>query len=215
MCGTTTQERLNTMARETTCDINSSSLYSYHPTVIMQIKRGRVQEVFMEASEVIVRSLTQSREYLNRALEELTQEEAAWSPSGECNCIAFILWHMTRVEDFFVNRVIKREGELYEAEGWQEKLGTPAKGTGYQYSAEELQAWPVPKLEVLQEYASSVRGKTLSILNSISAEGLSEVPRPERSPDSIGAILTRVSTEIALHVGQISYLRGVKRGLDN
>ena len=168
----------------------------------------------MEATEVILRSLAQSQDYLNRALDGLTQDEAAWSPNAECNNIAFILWHMTRVEDFFVNRVIQREGELYEVEGWREKLGTPAKDTGYQYTVEQLQDWRVPKLELLREYANSVRKKTLSLLSSSSAEKLSEVPRPDRSPDSIGATLSRISTEMALHVGQIAYLRGVQRGLD-
>ena len=79
---------------------------------------------------------------------------------------------------------------------------------------EELQAWPVPKLETLRGYADSVREKTLAFLKSIPPEKLSEVPRPDRSPDSIGIILGRNSTEMALHVGQIAYLRGVQRGLD-
>jgi uncharacterized damage-inducible protein DinB len=168
----------------------------------------------MEAKALILRSLEQSQRYLTRALDGLTQEEVAWSPNAECNSIAFILWHIVRVEDFFVNRVIQRETVLYEAESWLEKLGTPVKDTGYQYTLEQLQAWPVPKLEVLRGYASSVREKTLAFLKSIPAEKLSEVPRPDRSPDSIGAILGRISTEIALHVGQISYLRGIQRGLD-
>ncbi len=166
----------------------------------------------MEAKELILRSLEQSQGYLTRALDGLTQEEAAWSPTAECNSIAFILWHMTRVEDLFVNRVIRREKELYEAGGWQEKLGTPVKA--YQYTVEELQAWEAPKLEDLRNYANAVREKTLAFLKSIPAEKLSEVPRPERSPDSIGATLGHISTEIALHVGQIAYLRGVQRGLD-
>ena len=166
----------------------------------------------MEAKELISRSLEQSNGYLTRALDGLTQEEAAWSPGPECNSIAFILWHMTRVEDFFVNRVIQREKELYEVEGWQEKMGTPTKA--YQYTAEELKSWQVPKLEDLLEYADSVRKKTKLLLDSVTSEKLSEVPRPERSPDSVGATLGRISTEIALHVGQIAYLRGIKRGLD-
>ena len=119
---------------------------------------------------------------------------------------------MTRVEDFFVNRVIRRERELYETKKWQEKLGTPVKAYGY--TVEELRTWPAPKLEILREYANSVRESTLAFLNSISPEKLSEVPRPDRRPDSIGVTLGHVTTEIALHVGQIAYLRGVKRGLD-
>ena len=168
----------------------------------------------MEAKELILKSLEQSQRFLTNALDGLTQEEAAWSPSPECNSIAFILWHMTRVEDFFVNRIIQRETELYEAEGWREKLGTPAKDSGYEYTVEQLQAWPAPKLETLQGYAISVREKTLAFLKAMPPEKLSEVPRPDRSPDSIGDTLGRISTEIALHVGQICYLRGMQRGLD-
>ena len=167
----------------------------------------------MDAKELILASLDQSWGFLTRALDGLTQEEVAWRPAPESNSIAFILWHMTRVEDFFVNRVVQRRDEVYEAEGWREKLGTPAKESGYEYTVEQLKAWPVPKLEVLKGYSNAVREKTLAFLNSITAEKLSEVPRPDRSSDSIGATVGHISTEIALHVGQIAYLRGVQRGL--
>ena len=166
----------------------------------------------MDAKELILSSLEQSHEYLSKALEGLNQEELAWSPGPECNSIAFILWHTSRVEDFFVNRVIQREKELYESESWQDKLGTPLKVA--QYTAEELSAWPVPPLEILQEYVRAVREKTLALLQSMPSNKLAELARPDRPPDTIGAILGRMSTETALHVGQIAYLRGVQRGLD-
>jgi len=166
----------------------------------------------MDAKDLILRSLEQSQEYLSKALEGLSQEELAWSPGPECNSIAFILWHTSRVEDFFVNRVIQREKEIYESEAWQDKLGTPFKA--FQYTEEELRAWPVPPLEILQEYVRAVREKTLALLRSMPSDKLSELARPDRPPDTIGAILGRMSTETALHVGQIAYLRGVQRGLD-
>jgi uncharacterized damage-inducible protein DinB len=168
----------------------------------------------MQLAEAIVKSLEQSQGYLIKALDGLTQEEAAWSPTAESNSIAFILWHMTRVEDFFVIHVIQREIELYEAEGWREKLGTPAKDTGFDYTLEQLRAWPVPKLEIIRGYSDSVRKKTLALLNSIEPERLSELARPDRSPDTIGGILCRITTEIALHTGQIAYLRGIQRGIN-
>jgi uncharacterized damage-inducible protein DinB len=167
----------------------------------------------MQLAEAMIKSLEQSQGYLSKALDGLTQEEAAWSPAAESNSMAFILWHVTRVEDFFVNRVIQRQVELYEAEGWREKLGTPAKITGFEYTLEQLRAWPVPKLEILRGYADSVRKSTLALLDSVAPERLSELARPDRSPDSIGDILCRITTEIALHVGQIAYIRGIQRGL--
>ena len=168
----------------------------------------------MEAKELLLSSLKQSQEYLTGALNGLTQEEAAWSPGEECNSIAFILWHTVRVEDYFVQRVIRREEELYEAQGWREKLGTPARESGYEYTVEQLKSWSIPQIEILKGYTDSVRKATLAFLESLAPERLSELARPDRSPDSIGSILTRIVTEIALHVGQIAYLRGVQRGLD-
>jgi hypothetical protein len=180
--------------------------------VIGQMKS--VREVSMEAKDLVLKSLEQSQGYLTEALDGLTQDEAAWSPGAECNCIAFILWHTTRAEDLFVNRLIQQKDQLYEAEGWREKLGTAAKDLGYGYTPEQLGAWPVPKLETIRGYANSVRDKTLAFLKELPPEKLSEVPRPDRSSESIGAMLCQMSTEVALHVGQIAYLRGVQRGLD-
>lgn len=166
----------------------------------------------MNARELILRSLEESQEYMNKTLDGLTQEEVAWCPAGESNSIAFILWHTILVEDIFINRVIQGGKEIYETEGWQEKLGTPTKV--YQYTREELQTWPVPKLEVLKEYANSVHERTLTFLRSITAKKLDEVPLPDRSPNSIGMMLSHLCNEIAMHVGQIAYLRGIQRGLD-
>jgi len=168
----------------------------------------------MDAKEVIRRSLEQCQGYLTPALDGLTQEEAAWSPNAESNSIAFILWHMTRVADYHVYRVLQHQDVLYETEGWREKLGTPPKDTGYEYTLEQLRAWPVPELAVLRGYTDSVRAKMQAFLNSLTPEKLAEAHHPERSPETTGAVLARMSTHIAFHVGQISYLRGVQRGLN-
>ena len=168
----------------------------------------------MNAKETLLLCLEQSQRYLTQALDGLTQMEFAWSPNTESNSIAFILWHIARVEDYYVTRVIQRLPELYEAEGWRKKMGTPVKNTGFEYNAEQLKNWPVPELETLKGYADSVRGKTLVFLESIPAEKLSETYRPERSPEDSGTLLARISTELTMHVGQICYLRGIQRGLD-
>ena len=168
----------------------------------------------MEAKELILKSLGESQGFLTRALDGLTQEEIAWTPGAECNSIAFLVWHLGRAEDIWINRVIQRKEEAYDAEGWQQKLATPAKESGYKYTLEQLRAWPVPKLELLWGYANSVREKTLAFLQSVSPEKLSEVIVHGDSSHTAGAILAHLITEIALHVGQIDYLRGVIRGMD-
>jgi hypothetical protein len=166
----------------------------------------------MNAREMVVASFKQSQGYLSRSLEGLTQEDIAWRPNRECNSIAFILWHATRVEDFFVTRVIQRRTEIYEAEGWQGKLGTAARETGFGYTVEQIKTWPVPRLEDLIGYFNDVRSSTMAFLEQLPPERMLELARPERPPATLGSILSRVSTEVAMHTGQIDYLRGMRRG---
>jgi uncharacterized damage-inducible protein DinB len=167
----------------------------------------------METKEIILKSLEESQRYLNEALEGLTREELARSPGAESNSIIFIYWHLIRVEDIWINRVIRGHGELYDADGWAEKLGTPPKESGARYDKEKLKAWPVPEMEVLREYAAAVREKTMDLIQSTTTEKMAEVIRPDTRFDTVGAILTHLITEIALHVGQTHYLHGLYRGL--
>jgi len=43
---------------------------------------------------------------------------------------------------------------------------------------------------------------------------MDELPASTRFPGSIGALLSRMITEIAEHSGQIAYLRGQQRGIN-
>jgi len=166
----------------------------------------------MDAREIIVASLNQSYGYIERALEGLTQEDIAWQPTSECNSIAFIMWHLAQVEDFYINRVIQRKPRIYDEGGWPEKLGTPPDESGYGYTVEQLNTWTAPKPELLRAYASAVHENTMSYLEQLTPERMLELARPERPPDTIGSVLSRIATEIALHAGQIDYIRGQRCG---
>ncbi len=167
----------------------------------------------MDAKEILIHSLKESWTFLDEALEGLTQEEVTWSPAPYCNSIAFILWHVTRVEDVWIHPLIQRVAGVYWTDGWQERLGIPATEIGYQYTEEQLRTWSAPKLEDLQEYAGTVHERTLAFVEALTPEKLLEVPRDDHPDQTIGVILAHLITEIAQHVGQISYLRGVQRGL--
>ena len=166
----------------------------------------------METKEIILASLNESWGYLTLALDGLTEEEITWTPVPHSNSLAFILWHVARAEDDWVNGTIKRSSTIYEIEGWRDRLSTPEDG-GTGYTEEQLRSWPTPKLEDLRGYAQAVHEKTLTLLDSITPEELLEVPQPEHLQLTVGAMLAHLITEIALHVGQIDYLRGVHRGL--
>ena len=167
----------------------------------------------MDIKPVLLKSLDESQEYLIKALEELSEEDITWSPKEGSNSIIFILWHVTRVEDIWINRILLNNKEIYESEGWQGLLGTPIKESGFQYDIEKLRSWPIPNLDALKRYATAVRQKTVAFISSFDSTNLSRVARPGHKYDTVEAILSHLITEITLHVGQIDYLRGMIRGL--
>jgi uncharacterized damage-inducible protein DinB len=167
----------------------------------------------MKVSDFIVKSLTESQEYVADAIKGLSQAELAWRPKPHSNSIAFLLWHVTRGEDLWINRILLGEKELYEAKGWYKKFGTPAQDSGFGYDVAKLDSWPVPGLSLLKEYAAAVREKTLIYLKSLTAAKLDEARDFGWRKGTTGSALSHLITEVAEHSGQIGYLRGIMKGI--
>ena len=168
----------------------------------------------MELKGFLEASLNDMEGRLSTTLDGLTAEELSWRPDPQCHSIGFALWHIYRVEDYWFQRFVLRGAELYESQGWQEKLGTQPKEMGYQYTAEQVASFQVPSLETLLAYGKSVRQHTLELLRGLSIEKMDEKPRADRSEMSIGDVFQRIIIELSLHMGQMAYLRGMQRGLD-
>jgi len=169
----------------------------------------------MKAIELIMQSLGENREYIENAIKGLSQEELAWRPKPHSNSIAFLLWHLARVEDLWINRILLGGKEVYEAAGWNKKFGTPAQDSGFGYDVAKLNSWPVPKLALLKEYAGVVREKTLAYLKSVNEKKLDEPKDFGWRKGTVGTALSHLISEIGEHSGQIGYLRGIMRGIEN
>ena len=100
----------------------------------------------MTALELIEGALTRTRDATLRASEGLTREELMWQPGPKANHIGFLLWHIGRVEDMWVNRFIRAQPEVWEAEGWAERCGGPVREIGYGFDAEQVKGvrWMTP-----------------------------------------------------------------------
>jgi uncharacterized damage-inducible protein DinB len=168
----------------------------------------------MKVSDFIVKSLTESQEYVADAIKGLSQDELTWRPEPHSNNIAFLLWHLARVEDLWISRILLAGKELYETGGWYKKFGTPAQDSGFGYDVAKISSWSVPPLKLLTEYARAVREKTLAYLNSLTAAKLDEARDFGWSKGTIGSALSHLINEVAEHSGQIGYLRGIMRGIE-
>jgi uncharacterized damage-inducible protein DinB len=168
----------------------------------------------MKATDLIVKSLEESSRYVSEAMKGLSPVELAWRPKPHSNCIAFLMWHLTRGEDFWINGILLGEKHLYESEGWYKKFQTPARDTGFGYDVAKLDAWPVPSLSLLKEYAAAVRAKTLAYLKSLTAAKMDEPRDFGFMKGTTGSALSHVVNELAEHGGQIGYIKGILKGIE-
>ena len=189
----------------------------------------------METKELIQIGLANVKRALDRTLDGLTPAEVKWQPRPDANSIGIILFDIARSEDASIQSRLQGKPQLWEAEKWYQKLNKAASDTGGHYTAEQVAAFVVPELKDLQDYAEAVRQRALEYLKDLApADFDKKVVLPPMGPPpgsipagapnqprvspfrdmTVGSMLMMNVTHFAQHAGEISYLRGLQRGMN-
>ncbi len=169
----------------------------------------------MDAKELIVIELMGLEKNLLRIMDTLTQKEISWRPATSCNSIGLILYHIARSDDSFTLPTLTGQKAAWETEGWCGTLGMSVTDSGGQYSAEQVDAFVPPPLKDLSAYSEAVRSKLLSHINAMKSEEFDKkVTVPYFGEMTVGAFLAIMIDHSSQHIGEMSYLRGLQRGLN-
>lgn len=169
----------------------------------------------MELQRYIGIGLSGVKTAMGHVLEGLSQEEVNWRPGSGCNSIGLILFHMAKTEDGMLQGILRKEPLIWETERWYEKLGLSKEEEGAHYTVDQVNAFQVPELGRLLEYYDAVRTRTKETLRSLSAEALDEmVAFPNFGDMPTAALFSFLISHTAQHTGEMSYLRGLQRGMD-
>ncbi len=160
--------------------------------------------------------LNEAFDKLKRALDGLSEDELHWRPALESNTIDWMVWHMARVEDNWVNVRLRESESIWDRDGWAERCGVEVPDNGYGQSAEEIRAIPPFNVPLVMDYYAAVRqGTTDYFENEMQEEDLNkEVPHARYDPINYAWVLGHLLCEEAEHLGQIEYLRGMMRGIN-
>lgn len=173
------------------------------------------ENVSMDTREFIQGALERIKQANTRVVTGLRPEELMWQPGPECNSIGLILFHQARSEDGFVQGRLLNQPQIWEAERWYQKLNMPVSETGSGYTLEQLAAFRLPEPTGLMSYAEAVRGHTLAYLKDKSnADFDKKITMPRGGDTTVGALFSLIVIHLAQHIGDIAYLRGMQRGLN-
>ncbi|WP_127479421.1 mycothiol transferase [Nocardioides pantholopis] len=143
-------------------------------------------------------------------VDGLDADDLAFRPGPEANSIAWLVWHLTRVQDDHVAEVAARE-QVWVARDFVDRFALPldAADTGYGHSAEQVGQVRAPA-DALAAYLIAVHEGTLAFLDTVGEADLDRVVDERWDPPvTLGVRLVSVLDDCARHVGQAEYVRGL------
>jgi hypothetical protein len=139
-------------------------------------------------------------------LDRLTQP-----PAPGTNPIAWLVWHLTRVQDEHVAELLEAD-QIWMTDGWPPRFGLQPdpSNTGYGHSPDEVASVRPETPDVLLEYLDAVHARTRSMLEGLTAADLDRiVDRRWDPPVTLGVRLVSVADDALQHCGQAAYVRGL------
>jgi hypothetical protein len=163
----------------------------------------------MNVSELMTDALGRIPALVHRAVDGLGVDDLAWRPDPEANSIAWLVWHLARIEDDHVADVAGTR-QVWD-DGWAERfaLPLPAGDHGFGHLPEQVEQVRATA-DLLARYYDDVSARTATYLAGLTPDDL-DVVVDERwdPPVTLGVRLVSVVNEVNQHVGQADYLRGL------
>ena len=165
----------------------------------------------MDVCGVMTEAYGRITEIVRRAVDDLDAERLAFRPDPDANSIAWLVWHLTRIQDHHVSQIAGRE-QAWTAEGWADRLDMPADpdDTGYGHTSAQVAAVRPAGPEQLIGYHEAVTARTAEYIAMLDADELDRiVDRSFDPPVSVGVRLVSVLSDNLQHAGQAGYVRGL------
>ena len=161
--------------------------------------------------DILLDAFGRAHELVPATLEGLSTDELLWRPDAEANSIAWLVWHLTRVQDDHLAELGGVE-QRYTADGYAERFDLPydTDALGYGQSSDEVGAFRLEDASLLTGYHEAVHERTGDLLDGLTLERLAEVVDDSWDPPVTVAVrLVSVVDDAAKHLGQAAYVRGL------
>jgi hypothetical protein len=164
----------------------------------------------MKTSELLLDAFGRIRETVEATLEGLDGGALAERPAGTGNSIAWLVWHLSRVEDAQVADVARLE-QVWTSQGFKDRFGLPLadRDTGYGHSTEQVDAVQAEPA-LLLEYYDAVHRQTAGFLETLRDDELDRVVDKRWDPPvTLGVRLVSTLADCLQHIGQAAYAKGL------
>nr|WP_064569260.1 DinB family protein [Gordonia sp. LAM0048] len=165
----------------------------------------------MRSSEVLLDGLGRVAENVHAVLDGATPELLNTAPAPGTNTIAWLVWHLTRVQDSHIADVAGTE-EVWAAGGWTDRFDLPFSPgeIGYGQSADEAARAIVDDAGLLRDYYDATHAVSADYIGGLTDSDLDRIVDHNWDPPvTLGVRLISVIDDDTQHIGQAAYVRGL------
>ena len=165
----------------------------------------------MTSADLLVDAFGRVRDAVHTAVTNLSAEQLAYRIDGSANSIAWLVWHLSRIQDDHIADVTQTE-QVWVSGGWAERFGLPfpTLAHGYGHSSADVAAVRVESPDLLTGYYDAVHEQTIRFVAGLTDADLPRVVDERWDPPVTLAVrLVSVISDDLQHVGQAAFVRGI------
>ncbi|RIQ11376.1 mycothiol transferase [Jiangella rhizosphaerae] len=165
----------------------------------------------MHGPDLLIDAFGRIRERVHATVGGLTPSQLAYRVDPDANSIAWLVWHLTRIQDDHVAHVAGID-QVWTSGGWADRFGLPFPpgATGYGHRSADVAAVVVDDPALLTGYHDATHEITEGFLRELDDETLDRVVDESYDPPvTMGVRLVSVLGDNSQHIGQAAFVRGV------
>ncbi len=167
----------------------------------------------MNIAELLTDGFDRVHGEVHEAVDGLSEDQLAWRVTPDANSIAWLVWHLTRVQDDHVSEVADVP-QTWVADGWAGRFALPfaEDATGYGHDSDDVGGVRA-SADLLAGYFDAVYARTLAYVATLTDPDLDRVVDNRWDPPvTLGVRLVSVLDDDIQHAGQALFVRGILPG---
>jgi hypothetical protein len=161
-------------------------------------------------NKLLIDAFGRVRGVVHAVVDTMGEEELSYRPSEAANSIAWLVWHLTRIQDDHIAEISGQE-QVWTGAGWSEKfnLPLPDESTGFGHSAEEV-VMVRASSDKLLGYYDAVHENTIEYIKSLKPKDFERiVDHSYEPPVTLAVRLVSILSDDLQHAGQAAYIKGL------
>ncbi|MFI8003266.1 DUF664 domain-containing protein [Streptomyces sp. NPDC086010] len=163
----------------------------------------------MNCAELLADAFERIHETVHAAVEGLPPEDLNVRLDEGANSIAWLVWHLTRVQDDHIADAAGTEQLWFQDWGTRFDLPLERGSTGYGHTSAQVASVRVTSAGLLLGYFDAVHERTMAFVRDLDGHALDRVVDDAWSPPvTLGVRLVSVISDDLQHAGQAAFVRG-------